>query len=701
MKIQTKSCLTSLLCLVLLSAGDVLYAQPTFNPIPVTGFTQDIVAEAGTGAGSLDAISSTVDGSNHAIYSVSFGSEFQFGGGIAWWSGGNWVPYPQTGSPPGGLPDNGTIASGRYNFQFANYTGNNCLMISDLTGSIPTAQLSGTLTLTSPVNYVWYSVALFSTEGPTDITATFNFTDGSSATTPVQTINDWFPPWNNTMDVIVSSMGWTSASSPTPLHDNEGSNWDFNKTQFGETSIYAWNIMVPCASQGKTVQSITFTCAGGGNGGTHRVNIMGLAGYGNYSVPNFSANVLPARCGVNNGLASMTSNGGGTSPFTYSWSTTPAQTTTVITGLAPGYYTCTVSDSNNCNFPFIDTIVAVTAPALTAAASPATVCQGTNTTLTVKPATTGDPLVYTWSANSQIGSSVTVAPTSNTLYTVIGKDFYGCADTATVAVAVTPPPTAAFSVNPVPSCTNGSDTVSFTGTAGSAATYNWNSFAGATIKGGSGAGPYTIEFSQPGTYNVQLEVSENGCSASYTGPVVVQGTSGSPVVTVGNVTVNSVTFSWQPVVGATGYQVSVNGGTYSNPSSGSTGTTEVVSGLNPQQNVSISVIALGGNSCQASTAGTGKATTYDDGVFIPNSFTPNGDGRNDVFKIYSNQATGMDMKIFNQWGQLVYSTGNLGDGWDGMYKGQMQPSGVYIYAVRVKLMDGSEIVRKGSINLLR
>jgi hypothetical protein len=42
----------------------------------------------------------------------------------------------------------------------------------------------------------------------------------------------------------------------------------------------------------------------------------------------------------------------------------------------------------------------------------------------------------------------------------------------------------------------------------------------------------------------------------------------------------------------------------------------------------------------------------------------------------------------------------MGDGWDGTYKGKAQPSGVYIFAVRVKLLDGTEIVRKGAVNLL-
>jgi gliding motility-associated-like protein len=474
-----------------------------------------------------------------------------------------------------------------------------------------------------------------------------------------------------------------------------------NDTYSWQTQAYAWNVMVPCASQGKTIQSITFTYVSGDPNSAHRVHILGLAGLaGNYTVPVFATDSLPARCGNNNGLLSVTNKGGGTSPFTYSWNTTPAQTTNIITGLAPGNYTCTVADSNGCTFPFTGTVILAPQATLTASASPDTVCAGTNTTLTVASSTT-TPIVYNWMPGTQIGSSVTVSPAANTTYMVIGKDFYGCADTTTIAVTVTPPPTASFSVNPDPSCSKTPDTVTFTGSASGNATYNWNNFSGATVKSGSGAGPYTIEFGQPGAYDLQLTVSDNGCTTPvFSQPVTVNGPTSAPVVTVLSATTNSVTFGWQPVPGASGYQVSVNGGPYISPNSGSTGTTHTVTGLNPSDNVTLDVMALGGASCQSSPVAAGTGKTLADAVFIPNSFTPNGDGRNDVFKIYSNLVTAMDLKIFSQWGQQVFATTALNDGWDGTYKGKPQPMGVYIYAVRLTLVDGTESVRKGSVTLV-
>ena len=87
--------------------------------------------------------------------------------------------------------------------------------------------------------------------------------------------------------------------------------------------------------------------------------------------------------------------------------------------------------------------------------------------------------------------------------------------------------------------------------------------------------------------------------------------------------------------------------------------------------------------------------------FVPNTFTPNGDGKNDYFKAYANGVTKFDLKIFNQYGELIYSTSDFNSGWDGTGKGKQQPVGVYIYALRATLQDNTVIERKGSINLVR
>ena len=87
--------------------------------------------------------------------------------------------------------------------------------------------------------------------------------------------------------------------------------------------------------------------------------------------------------------------------------------------------------------------------------------------------------------------------------------------------------------------------------------------------------------------------------------------------------------------------------------------------------------------------------------FIPNSFSPNGDGNNDVFEIYGENIKSVKMRIFNRWGELVYESTNQFKGWDGYYKGILQNPGVYTYDAEIIFLDDTQIEKHGSVTLLR
>jgi len=87
---------------------------------------------------------------------------------------------------------------------------------------------------------------------------------------------------------------------------------------------------------------------------------------------------------------------------------------------------------------------------------------------------------------------------------------------------------------------------------------------------------------------------------------------------------------------------------------------------------------------------------------MPNAFSPNGDGNNDVFKIANREFEKMtEFKVFNRWGQLVYDGNDPDKGWDGTFKGQPAPMDTYHYIIRLIYPDATEKVFKGDVLLLR
>lgn len=92
---------------------------------------------------------------------------------------------------------------------------------------------------------------------------------------------------------------------------------------------------------------------------------------------------------------------------------------------------------------------------------------------------------------------------------------------------------------------------------------------------------------------------------------------------------------------------------------------------------------------------------------IPQAFTPNGDGHNDHFTVFGGNITEFEIKIYNRWGELVYSSKDLSElndlsrGWDGTYKGKTQELGTFVYSVHAVDILGKKYDRKGNITLVR
>jgi OOP family OmpA-OmpF porin len=91
-------------------------------------------------------------------------------------------------------------------------------------------------------------------------------------------------------------------------------------------------------------------------------------------------------------------------------------------------------------------------------------------------------------------------------------------------------------------------------------------------------------------------------------------------------------------------------------------------------------------------------------IAVPNAFSPNGDGHNDLLRVLGSTAK-IEFKIFNRWGELVYSFNgtemNAGQGWDGTYNGSALNNGVFTYYASATMPDGKEVSINGNVSLIK
>ncbi len=92
----------------------------------------------------------------------------------------------------------------------------------------------------------------------------------------------------------------------------------------------------------------------------------------------------------------------------------------------------------------------------------------------------------------------------------------------------------------------------------------------------------------------------------------------------------------------------------------------------------------------------------EENVFIPTAFSPNGDGKNDVFRLMESPYYRLVfVEVFNRWGEMVFKGNSTAKEWDGYYKGQPVEVGNYFYHLSAECKDGTEISRKGDIMVVR
>jgi gliding motility-associated-like protein len=275
----------------------------------------------------------------------------------------------------------------------------------------------------------------------------------------------------------------------------------------------------------------------------------------------------------------------------------------------------------------------------------------------------------------------------------------GCLGDTTKQIVINDRPIVALVSDTIITCLNDDATFTVQNPV-QGATYNWYDQATGGTLLGTGTS-YTIT-NVTATTSVFVEGIVSGCAsvARTQATAMLMPTLAIPVAVVDSIGTNLIRFRWNAIPNATGYEVSINGGsTWITPSSGSTGLTHTVTGLTVGTTITLQVRALGG--CDPAVSLPVSGTTVTDQVYIPNAFSPNGDGLNDVFRVYGNFIRDIRFVVFNQWGEKIFESRSQSIMWDGTHKGKPQPSGVYIYVADIILTDGTRLQRKGAINLVR
>jgi gliding motility-associated-like protein len=88
-------------------------------------------------------------------------------------------------------------------------------------------------------------------------------------------------------------------------------------------------------------------------------------------------------------------------------------------------------------------------------------------------------------------------------------------------------------------------------------------------------------------------------------------------------------------------------------------------------------------------------------IFVPNAFTPNGDGLNDILYVYGNTIDELYFAVYDRWGEKVFDTNRQGVGWDGTFRNQELPPDVYGYYLEARCFNGEVFFKKGNVTLLR
>lgn len=121
--------------------------------------------------------------------------------------------------------------------------------------------------------------------------------------------------------------------------------------------------------------------------------------------------------------------------------------------------------------------------------------------------------------------------------------------------------------------------------------------------------------------------------------------------------------------------------------------------VTPEETTMYTVV-LNDNGCTAVTSVL-VTVHYDPVIFVPNIFSPNSDGNNDVLYVRGQGIKSMTFLVYDRWGEKVFESTNKHDGWDGNFRGEKMNAGVFVYYLEGEFYDGTSFSQKGDVTLIR
>ncbi len=390
----------------------------------------------------------------------------------------------------------------------------------------------------------------------------------------------------------------------------------------------------------------------------------------------------------------------GTPPIAYNWSgglqNLPTNTVTPPVNIT---YTLNIIDANGCTAGPLLFPITIAGPVTLTASGATPICVGGGTTLVANAGGGDGQFSYNWMPGNLTGSTVTVTPNTTTLYTVTVTD--GCGQTAVqnVNIVVQQVPVVSFTADTTHGCTPLLVNFTLDTTGFGTTSFLWNFNDNGTTS--TSVNP-SHTFLTAGCHDVSLTVTvPPGCAVTQNYPCMINTIAQpsasfaatptitdilNPTIELENTSTNGNSWSWDYGDNSTS-TVFEQDHTYELPG-----------------NYPIYLIVMNDSGCSDTALVNIIVRDYHT-FYIPNAFTPDDNGRNEVFiPEYTNIIeSGYHFMVFDRWGNLVYETRNIKEGWNGRAKnsGAMMEIGAYVY--KITYMDNMNMVHShiGHVSLVR